>query len=818
MEALWQDLRYAARTVRKNLGFVLVVVLTLALGIGANTAIFTVVNSVLLRPLPYPHPERLVGLWEKDKDGGQDNATFATFTDWKIRSHTLENISVMSYWVATLAGGSHPERVEGLRVTSDFFRVLGVKPALGRIFLPEEDRTGNHHVVMLSYGLWQSQFSGNPEVVGKQVPINGVSYLVTGVLPRDFESVFSPESFKPAEIWGSLGYNLMQSWACRTCHHLRAIARIKDGVTLEQVRSEMNAISHNLFLEYPKEYAAEGVIVTPLQEEVVGKVRPALLALLGAVGFVLLIACANVASLLLGQAVIRRREVAIRAALGCGRVRLFRQLLTESILLALLGGTAGIAVADWAVNVLVSLAPGHLPRLDQIQLDGSVLGYTLAICLLTGAIFGLAPAWQAFRLDSNESLQEGCRQVAGTDRNLLRGGLVICNVALAIVLLAGAGLMLRSVRRLLDVDPGFDGHHLLTLQLNVRSEPYREDVPCKEGPCLAVQYFYQLALERIQSIRGVASAALVSQLPLGGNLDMYGMHPEGKVAPNPEDDPSADRYGISLGYLRTMRIPLLRGRAFSEQDGPDSPAVVLINETFARRVWGNEDPLGKRIQMGGYGPSEGPWRTVVGIVGDVRHKGLDAPRTLQVYLPQSQWLDSGSTLVVWASGDAASLAGAVRDAIWSVDKNQPITNVATMDQVVARSMADRRFTMMLFSAFSVLALMLAAVGLYGVLAFRVNARTNEIGVRMALGAKREDIFRLVVGQGFFLTSMGIVAGIAGALGLTRFLESQLFGVTPTDPMTFAGVSALLAGVALAACYIPARRATRVDPMVALRYE
>ena len=818
METLWQDLKYALRVMTKNPGFTAVVALTLALGIGANTAIFTVVNSVLLRPLPSPHAERLVALWEQNKDGQPENATFATFTDWKNRSRTLENISVMSYWTATLVGGNHPERVEGLRVTSDFFRILGVKPALGRIFLPEEDQTGNHHVAMLSFALWQRHFSSDPSVVGKQIPINGVSYLVTGVLPPDFESVFSLNSYKPAEIWASLGYNSTQPWACRTCHHLRAIALVKANVTLDQVRSEMNSISNSLLLEYPKEYSAAGVIVTPLQEEIVGKVRPALLALLGAVGFVLLIACANVASLLLGMAAKRAREIAIRAALGCSRARLVRQLLTESVLLALLGGTAGLAVAIWGIDFLISLAPSNLPRLDQIHLDAHVLGYTLGLCLLTGMIFGMAPALQVFRLDANAALKEGGRQVAGVERHVLRGALVVSDVALAIVLLAGAGLLLRSVGRLLDVDPGFDARHLLTMEFNITSGPYREDVPCKEGPCRAVQNFYQQTLERIQAIPGVESAATVSQLPLGGNMDMYGMHVEGKVAPNPEDDPSADRYGISLDYLRTMRIPVLRGRSFNQQDGPDSPPAVLINQTFARRIWGSEDPLGKRIQMGGFGPTGGPLRTVVGIVGDVRHAGLDAPRTMQIYLPQSQWLDSDVTLVVRASGDAAALAGSVRNAAWSVDRNQPITNLATMGQVVAKSMGERRFTMLLFTVFAVIALALAAIGLYGVLAYSVSRRTNEIGLRIAIGAQRKDIFRLVVGQGLFLTALGIAIGVAAALGLTRFLASQLFGVTPTDPVTFAGVPALLAAVALLACYLPARRATRVDPMVALRYE
>jgi putative ABC transport system permease protein len=815
METLWQDLRYAVRMLAKKPGFTAIAVLTLALGIGANTAIFSVVNTVLLRALPFPHPERLVMLWEKDKDGTTNNTSFATYVDWRNQSHSLEHVAAISYWFPTIVGQDHAEKLEGLRVSTSFFSVLGVKPAIGRDFETREDERGNHHVVILSHGLWARKFGSDPGIAGKPITMDGVVYVVVGVMPEGFESLFSTNRERPAEIWAPLAYNATLPWACRTCRHLRAVARLNAGVSLAQAGAEMNTISHDLFVQYPHDYSAEGVVMTPLHEQLVGDVRPALFALLGAVGFVLLIACGNVANLLLGLAAQRRREVAIRSALGSSRWRLIRQLLTESVLLAMLGGAAGLLFAVWGVDFLVSLAPSNLPRLDQIHLDSQVLAYTLGLCLLTGVIFGMAPALQIFRLDPNESLKEGGRQMGASERRPLRSALVVSGVALALMLLIGSGLMLRSVSKLLAVNPGFDSEKLLTMEVDFTGSGYREDVPCAAGPCLAAQNFYRQALERIQTLPGVEAAGVVSQLPLGGNMDRYGMHVEGKLSPNPEDDPSADRYAVSLDYLRAMRIPVLRGRSFNEQDRADSPAVALISETFARRIWSHEDPLGHRIKMG---DPQGPWRTIVGVVGDVRHTGLDAPSAMQIYLPHSQWLDSSTVLAVRTKGDPGSLAGAVRDAIWSVDKNQPISKVATMDRVIATSMAQRRFAMTLFSIFAGLALVLAAVGLYGVLAHNVSTRTNELGVRIALGAQKGDILRLVVRQGLLLTAMGIAIGVAGALALTRFLASQLFGVTPTDPVTFAGVPMLLAAVALLACYIPARRATRVDPMVALRYE
>ena len=815
METFWQDLKYAARLLVKRPVFTAIAVLTLALGIGANTAIFTVVNAVLLRQLPFPHAERLVMLWEQDKDRQPSNTSFATYVDWRNESQSLENVAALSDWSPTITGQNPAERLDGLRVSASFFRILGVKPVLGRDFLPEEDHRGNNRVAILSDGLWMRKFGSDPAIVGKTITMDSFHYVVVGVLPAGFESPFANFRQKTTEIWSPLAYNATLPWACRDCRHLRAVARLKPGVLLEQARAEMNTISHNLFLEYPHEYSAEGVIVTPLQEELVGDVRGALFALLGAVGFVLLIACGNVANLLLGLAAQRSREIAIRSALGSGRGRLVRQLFTESVLLAMLGGAAGLLLALWGVDFLISLAPGNLPRLNEIHLDGQVLAYTLGLCLLTSLLFGMAPAWQIFRMDPNESLKKGGRQTGGGRRHPMRGALVVSGVALALMLLIGSSLMLRSVRSLLGVNPGFDPRHLLTMEIDVSGVSYEEDVPCVAGPCRTVLNFYQQALARIRALPGVEAAGTASQLPLGGNLDMYGMHVEGKLSANPQDDPNADRYGISLGYLRAMRIPVLRGREFTEQDRADSPPVVLISDTFARRMWPGEDPLGHRIKMGA---DTRPWRTIVGVVGDVRHKGLDAPHTMQIYLPQTQWLDSSTALVVRTTGDPLALAGAVRNAVWSVDSNQPISNTATMDRVIAISMAQRRFAMTLFGIFAGLALVLAAVGLYGVLTHNVSTRTNEIGVRIALGAQSGHIVRLVVNEGLVLTGIGIVIGLVGAAGLSRFLASQLFGVTSTDAMTFAGVPVLLAVVALLACYVPARRATRVDPMVALRYE
>ena len=806
METLLQDIRYGGRMLAKSPGFTAIAVITLALGIGANTAIFSVVNAVLLRPLQFSEPGRLMTIWQKAQDDPYSNIGYATFLDWQSQNHSFEHMAVSSQWVPVL-GGQQAERLQGRRVTSEFFSVLRAHPLYGRDFLPEEDRRGTNQVVILSYGLWQRKFGGDPGIVGKSIPVNGLPYTVVGILPANFERVFFSDN-QVAQIWAPLAYDLSLPWACRTCQHLQAIGRLKSGVTEQQALAEMDTISRNLMREHPTEYSVAGVVLIPLQENIVGKTGVALYTLLGAVLLVLLIACANVASLLLSRATQRGREMAVRSALGASRIRLVRQLLTEGILLCLMGGALGLVLGLWGLRLLPLLGSANIPRIDAVSLDLRVLAFTFGLAMLSGILFGLAPAWQSARPDLNEALKEGGRVSTGGPRQRLRSAFVVSTVALALVLLLAAGLLLRSLGRLLNVDAGFATQNLLTATIDVAGPKYQEDAPVLE--------FYRQVLERVRAVPGAQDAALVSQLPLGGNLDEYGIHVEGKIAPNPENDPSGDRYTISPDYLRTMGIPILRGHAFTEQDRKDSPPVVLVNDTLARRMWPNEDPIGKRLKVGGV---DGPWRTVVGVAGDVLHAGLDSPHTLQVYLPETQWfVDSSMVLVVRASGLPQNLASAMKQAVAGVDSNAALSKVADMEQVVSASVGQRRFTLLLLSLFAAVALLLAAVGIYGVVSYFVSMRSQEIGIRMALGARPQDVLKLVLRHGLTLVLSGTVLGLLAGTVSARALMSLLFQVRPADPVTLAAVSLLLVLTAVLASYIPARRATKVDPMVALRYE
>jgi predicted permease len=807
MGTLIQDIRYGWRMLAKSPGFTAVAVITLALGIGANTAIFSVVNAVLLRPLQFSEPGRLMTIWQKAQDDPYSNVGYATFLDWQSESHSFEHMAVSSQWTPVLGGDQQAERLQGRRVTREFFSVLRTQPLYGRDFLPEEDRRGTNQVVILSYGLWQRKFGGDPGIVGKQIPVNGLPYTVVGILPANFERVFFSDN-QAAQIWAPLAYDLSLPWACRTCEHLQAIGRLKPAVTEQQALAEMDAISRNLMRDHPTEYSVAGVVLIPLQEQVVGKTGVALYTLLGAVLLVLLIACANVASLLLSRATQRGREMAVRSALGASCIRLIRQLLTEGILLCLMGGALGLMLGLWGLRLLPLLGSAKIPRIDTVSLDLRVLAFTFCLAMLSGILFGLAPAWQSARPDLNEALKEGGRTSVGGPRQRLRNAFVVSTVALALVLLLAAGLLLRSLGRLLNVDPGFATQNLLTATIDVAGPKYQEDPP--------VLNFYQQILERVRAVPGVQDVAIVSQLPLGGNLDEYSIHVEGKMSPNPENDPSGDRYTISPDYLRAMGIPLLRGRAFTEQERKDSPAVVLVNDTLARRVWPNEDPIGKRLKVGGLA---GPWRTVVGVTGDVLQSGLDSPHALQFYLPETQWfVDSSMVLVVRASGLLQNLAPAVKQAVAGVDSNAALSKIAAMDQVVSASVGQRRFTLLLLSLFAVLALVLAAVGIYGVVSYFVSMRSQEIGIRMALGARPQDVLRLVLGHGLALALSGATAGLLVGTVSARALISLLFQVRPTDPLTLVAVSLLLVLTAALASYIPARRAAMVNPMVALRCE
>jgi putative ABC transport system permease protein len=811
MRNLWLDLRYGARMLRKNPGFTLIAVITLALGIGANTAIFSVVNAVLLRPLQYSDPGRLVQVWQNFSQSGANQVTVSApeFLDYKDQNRVFERMAAFRFQGFTLTGGNEPERMFGARVSADLFSMLGVAPALGRTFLPEEDQVGGPRAVILSHGLWQRRFGSDTTLIGKSLTLDGESFTVVGVMPPGFQ--FPPQALQN-ELWANVPFDA-NDLNRRGWRPLGVIARLKSGVGLDQANAELKAIAGR----FPASGIVPSSYAVSLQEQVVGRVRRALLVMLGAVSFVLLIACANVANLLLSQAAARRREMAIRAAVGASRSRLFRQLFVESLPLALLGGGVGLIMAVWIVELLASANPGNLPRANEIGIDLRTLWFTLSVSLLTGVVFSLAPAWQFSKLDLNESLKEGGRGTSVSFRRFsLRSLLLVSEVALSLTLLIGAGLMINSFARLLRVDPGFDPRGVLTMQMALPQSKYAE---------IQQRAFFEQALERIRRLPGVQSAGMTSALPLTGNPD-FGFTIEGRTPSAPGDVPQTGWRAISPDYLQTMSIPLRRGRYFSGLDHEKASGVAIINETMARRFWPNEDPLGKRIKLGG--PQRPyPWMEIVGIVGDVKHDGLDAPVGPEMYLPYAQTPFSqmpaglrfpAMSLAARSGSDHDSLAAAMRAEIRALDKDQPVTNIRTLDLVLADSISQQRFYLLLLTFFASVALILAAVGLYSVVSYTVKQRTHEIGVRMAFGAQAGEVLRLIIKFGMKLTMIGALIGLAGALTLTRLMRTLLFDVSATDPLTFVVVALLLTGVALLACWIPARRATKVDPIIALRVE
>jgi putative ABC transport system permease protein len=809
MNVLWQDLRYGARMLLKNPGFTLIALFTLALGIGANTAIFSVVNAVLLRPLPYHESDRLVMLSANEKDGVLGNTGYTTFLDWRERSRSFERLGVVRDWGGTLTGRGEPEVIRGLRVSADYFKLLGASPTLGRDFRSEEDRPDTRYVVVISHSLWQRRFNSDPQAVGKQLILSDQTFTIIGVMPPGFVDLLASNFYgnQAAELWAPVGYDITQPFACRDCQHLKAIARLKPGVSLAQAQTEMSAIMDVMQLEHPKIYATHEIYITRLQDQFVGTIRPALYLLLAAVGLVLLIACANIASLLLARTSERAREIAIRLALGARRGRITLQLLLESLLLSFAGAGMGLLLALWGTEILTRLSPAKILQLQAVTTDARVLGFTLFVSLLTGLLFGLAPAWQGARQDVQLALKESAKSSAGKRRSRLRESLVVAEMVFALVLLVGAGLLIRSFVRVLDTAPGFEPRNLLTMTIPLAGAKYNETAQ--------VSAFYTEALNRINALPGVEAAGVVGNLPFGGNMDMYGLHVEEKPLPNPAEAPNAERYSISPAYLRTMGIPLLRGRGFSEQDSANAPHVVLINRTAAQRIWPNQDPLGKRIRLGS---PQSPLRSIVGIVGDVNHYDLETPADLQAYVPHTQWTDSYMQLIVRTAVEPGTLIGPVRQAIHALDPDMPLYKVSSMRQLISASMAQRRFTLLLIAVFATVALLMAAIGLYGVIAYSVTQRRQEIGIRMALGADAGDVLKLVIGRGMKLMLFGVVIGLGGALALTRLLRSLLFGVSATDPITFTAIPLLLMSVGLLACYLPARRAAKVEPMIALRSE
>ncbi len=801
MGTLWQDLRYGARMLLKRPGFAALAALTLAVGIGANTAIFSVVNTVLLRPLPYSDPDRLMLIRETKLPQFPEFAIApGNFLDWQSQQETFDRFEAFRGFYYNLTGTGAPERLRASRVTAGLFPTLGVQPALGRDFLAEEDRPGSDAVVIISHGLWQRRFGGDANIVGQPLQLNGRSYQVIGVMPESLRFLD-----RNAELWTPIAFT-DQERQNHGGHYISAIARLKPGVTPEQAQTNLATIAARLEQQYPDTNAGWGIKLIPLFEAAVGEMRPTLWVLLGAVALVLLIACANVANLLLARASSRHKEIAIRSALGASRRRLVRQLLTESLLLALVGGAVGVLLAYWGLDLLLSLAPENLPRMRDVSLDARALGYTFAVTLLTGVIFGLAPALQSSNPDLNETLKEGGRGSTGGRRQRVRSLLVVTEVALALVLLAGAGLMLKSFWRLQQVDPGFNAENALVVNVNLP--------PSKYADAQQQAAFFRQLLERTATLPGVQAVGATQSMPIINDF-ILGLVIEGRPPAAPGDEPSTNYYAISPDYFRAMGIPLIRGRAFTERDTTGAPRVAIVNETFARRFFPDEDPIGKRIHV-----TNGPetFREIVGIVGDVRHYGLEREAPAQAYEPYLQQPFAGMSIVVRTAADPANLSAAMRQEVFALDKDQPVASVRTLEEILAESVAQRRFSMFLLGLFGGIALLLASVGIFGVMNYTVAQRTHEIGIRLALGAQRRDILRLVVGQGMGLALIGVALGLVAAFAGTRVMASMLYGVSATDPLTFTGVALLLAVVAFLACYLPARRATKVDPMIALRYE
>ncbi len=814
MQTLFQDLRYGARMLLKNPGFTAVAVIALGLGIGANTAIFSVVNSILLRPLNYKESEKLVQLNHNyPKLDLKASVSAIGYTHYRDNNKSFENVGAGSFWAVNLTGTGDPERLIGMTVTHTFFPTLGVEAAKGRVFTPDEDQPGRNRVIVLSDSLWQRRFAADPNIVGKTIMLSGENYIVVGVMPPRFQ--FGREFGQPIDLYSPIAFTPEQLDVNRWRNEfLFVVARLKPDVTLQLAQTEMDTIAANVRQQYfgggdANDPASWGLLLRSLREIVVGDIRPALLVLTFAVGFVLLIACANVANLLLARAAARQKEIAIRTALGAGRWRVVRQLLTESVLLALAGGALGLLLAFLGIRLLLSLNENLIPRATEIGIDGRVLAFTFGVSLLTGVLFGLVPALQASKTDLHETLKEGGRSGAAHTRRWLRGSLVVIEVTSALVLLIGAGLLIRSFRRVQEVNPGFNPDKMLVMQLSLPNTKYKEPAQ--------IDGFFHKVLQEIAALPGVKSAGISSSLPMSGMSSSGSFTIEGRTVPPGQMSPWGNRWAAGASYFQTMNIPLIRGRYFDDRDVVDAPGVAIIDETMARKFWPNEDPIGKRITFEG-GQTNPRWREIVGIVGHVKQRGLDGESPVQYYFPHRQRPSSNAFLVVRTASEPQSLTGAVRSVIQSADKELPVFKVTTMEQMVADSTSQRRFTTILLSVFALVALILASVGLYGVLSYTVAQRTHEIGIRMALGAGAADVKKLVVRQGMTMVAAGVVLGLAAAFGLTRLMATLLFGVRATDPLTFVLLPLALALVALIACYVPARRATKVDPMVALRYE
>ena len=810
MENLVKDLRYGVRGLLKRPGFTIIALITLALGIGANTAIFSVVNAVLLRPLPFLNPDQLVIVWEDATFAGfpRNTPAPANYVDWKNQNQSFADMAASAETSFNVTGDGEPERVSAYSVTANFFPLFGVQPILGRTFSAEEDRPGGNKVAVLSYSLWQSRYGGDRGILNREIQLNGEKHTVVGVMPASFQFFQSD-----VRLWVPLALD-QEELANRGGHYLVVVARLKPGVPLSQAQADMNSVMRRISTDHPGETfeGKLGAVVLSLREQLVGNARGSLIVLLVAVAFVLLIACANVAGLLLARAVSRRREIALRVALGAGRGRVVRQLLTESLLLASVAGVLGSVLAYWSFTFLQGLVPEEMALSTPLQLDTRILAFTLLISIVTGIIFGLVPALQSANIDLNEALKQGSTRTTSTGR--LRNTMIVFEVALSVVLLVGAGLLIQTLFQLFRQYSVLDPDKVLTMRTILPREKYKE-LPQRDN-------FYQQVLQRVEHLPGVVSAGYSTSVPLAWKGGTSGFYPEGIKSPIPGMAYDANHRQVSVNYLQTMKIPLRQGRYFDNRDSAQSMPVAVINETMARQYWPGENALGRRFKLGDPDEKELPWVEIVGIVGDVRQMGLDDPVKAEMYFPYQQIAHSiwyiPRDLVIRTAGDTSGLVGSVRQIIREVDPDQPVSNIATMAEVLGTEAAQRRMGMIMLVGFAALALLLASLGIYGVLAYFVTQHTSEIGVRQALGATPRNILMLVLKKGMGLTLLGVAIGLVASFALTRLMSSLLFGVKASDPLTFVAVPLVLALVALLACLIPARRATKIDPLVALRYE
>jgi putative ABC transport system permease protein len=820
LEVLWQDLRFGWRMLRRSPGFAIVAVLTLAIGIGATATIFSVINSVLLRPLPFPDSQRIVWIWETDENRNVHRgvASQAEFLDWRDRNHSFEELAAWRELFFTLTGNGEPEQNWGAQVSGNFFRLFRVKPVLGRDFLAEEEQPGHERVVMLSYALWQRHYGGDPSILGTTITLDDQPYIIIGVLPREFSLFGTSRQF---DVWVPFGFD--RSKLNREEHEVLVFGRLRNSVATAQAQAEMETIQSQLKREYPGFDQKNGIVVVGFHDDVVSSLRPMLLILFAAVGFVLLISCANVANLTLARGATREREIALRAALGADRDRVFRQLLTESIVLALIGGALGVLIAYAGLHLLRGFLPvtggrGEIPRPDSIGINGAVLGFTLGVSWLTGIVFGLAPAIQISRHKLYESLKEGGRGSEGGRRSRwMRSALVVSEVALSVILLTGAGLLMRSFFLLMSENLGFNPANVLTMQVWLRETHVPSGRP--------VVNYYRQAIERVNVLPGVKSASAVNFPPLSGWNGFCDFDIQGRSAPASGEQFTSQYRIVDWRYLRTMSIALKEGRDFAASDGPETGGVAIVNEALAHKYWANEDPVGQQVRLE-FPTTRGPWDpepssswlTIVGVATAVRDGPWNEPKGPQLYLLLDQNPSRIMHLVVRTAGDPTAIASTVRQSIETVDPNQPVTEVRTMDDLIDASVVQRRLSMVLLAIFAAVATALAGLGIYGVMAYSVAQRTHEIGVRMALGAEPGDVLRLMVRDGMRLAAIGVALGIAGSIATTRYLQTQLFGVRTIDPITLASVVLGLAVVAVAACYFPARRAAKVDPLIALRHE